>query len=52
MSWREAPNYARYFFRNLMAEMPYRRWVATVVRNRLRARLVLGCCGHRGEPGC
>ena len=40
------------FFRNLYQEMPYLRWWRTLVANRIRAKIVLGCCGHPGEPGC
>jgi hypothetical protein len=46
-------DYARDFFRNLHAEdMPYSTWLKKVVTNRFRAKIVAGCCGHRGEPGC
>ncbi len=49
---RGARDYVRDFFRNLYTEMPYGRWWRLVIRNRFRAKLVLGCCGNRGEPGC
>jgi hypothetical protein len=45
-------DYARHFFRNLGSEKVSGRWARRVVRNRFRAKVVLGCCGHRGEPGC
>ncbi len=44
--------YVRDFFRNLYTEMPYGRWLHLTVRNRLRAKIVAGCCGNPGEPGC
>jgi hypothetical protein len=44
--------YARDFARNLRAERLSGRWVRRVIRNRVRARIALGCCGHPGEPGC
>jgi hypothetical protein len=52
MSGRGIGDYARDFFRNLRSDEPYGRWLRLVARNRLRARLFLGCCGHPGEPGC
>jgi hypothetical protein len=45
-------DYSRDFFRNLRSDMPLGKWFRLVARNRVRAKLVLGCCGHRGEPGC
>jgi hypothetical protein len=45
-------DYVREFARNLRRERLSGRWVSLVVRNRVRARIALGCCGHPGEPGC
>jgi hypothetical protein len=45
-------DYARDFVRNLGTERFSGRWVRRVVRNRYRATVAGGCCGHRGEPGC
>ena len=50
---RGAGDYARDFLRNLRdSEEPLGRKVRLIVRNRLRARIALGCCDHPGEPGC
>jgi hypothetical protein len=45
-------DYARDFWDNLFTDMPPGRWWKKVVTNRFRAKIALGCCGHRGEPGC
>ena len=45
-------DYVRDFWQNLFTEMPYGRWWKKLVGNRLRAKVVFGCCGHPGEPGC
>ncbi|MGH2711235.1 MAG: hypothetical protein ACRDH9_08550 [Actinomycetota bacterium] len=45
-------DYARDFWDNLFTDMPPGRWWRSVIRNRLKAKIALGCCGNRGEPGC
>lgn len=45
-------DYARDFWNNLFTDMPPGRWFKSVVTNRMRAKIMFGCCGHRGDPGC
>ncbi|MGH2656851.1 MAG: hypothetical protein ACRDIZ_09200 [Actinomycetota bacterium] len=45
-------DYARDFARNLRTERLSGRYVRRLIRNRFRATVHGGCCGHPGEPGC
>ena len=45
-------SYLSAFLDNLFQSMPVRRKLRMLVRNRLRAFRMGGCCGNPGEPGC
>jgi hypothetical protein len=46
-------DYARDFVRNWReSDDPLGRKLSKTAKNRVRATIRRGCCGHRGEPGC
>jgi hypothetical protein len=46
-------DYVRDFVRNWRgSEEPLGAKLSKTARNRVRARIAFGCCGHPGEPGC